>query len=327
MCKLKFNTFGSKLLTMKKTILFFTSILTFGLNAQTNPSQDFENWFTHPNYPAQEPVGWISTNVLTNSFASASNPTSITQSTVSCNGPSSMRVETKKFTLGLLTGFLPDTCGFAFTGGVLISLNPRLVDGIGYTQRPTQITYCYHALPQPMDTCGVSVLFWKWTGSARNYIGGAKNLYPTATTGMTNATLSIAYSSTVTPDSMCIYVGSSYKFATNGTSIRKGAKIGSVMYVDNFGYPSVGLNENTSREISLVAYPNPASTIIYVATESVEAKSIEISDLTGKVLERINFADGKLKIDATKYNSGLYLYSVMDSSKQSIKTGKFTVTH
>ncbi len=313
---------------MKKFILLFITILTFGVKAQTNPSQDFENWFTHPNYPAQEPVGWISTNVLTNSFASSSNPTSITQAaTLNCSGASSMRVETKKFTLGLLNGFLPDTCGFAFTGAVLISLTPRLVDGFGYTQRPTQISYCYHALPQPLDTCGVSVLLWKWTGSARNYIGGAKNLYHTPTTGMANATLNIAYSSTVTPDSMCIYVGSSYKFATNGTAVRKGAKIGSVLYVDNFSYPSVGVNENASREISLLAYPNPASTVIYVATESVEAKSIEISDLTGKVLERINFTDGKLKIDATKYNSGLYLYSVMDSNKQSLKTGKFTVTH
>jgi len=312
---------------MKKIILLFIAILTVGVKAQTNPSQDFENWFTHPNYPAQEPVGWISTNVLTNSFASASNPTSITQSTVNCNGPSSMRLETKKFTLGLLTGFLPDTCGFAFTGAVVISLQPRLVDGFGFTQRPTQISYCYHALPQVNDTCGVSVLLWKWTGSARNYIGGAKNLYPTATNGMTNATLNIAYSSTVTPDSMCIYVGSSYKFATNGTVVRKGAKIGSILYVDNFSYPNVGVNENLFSEISLLVYPNPASNMLYVATESALAKSIQISDLTGKVMERINFTDSKLKIDVAKYNSGLYLYSVMDANKQSLKTGKFTVTH
>lgn len=314
---------------MKKLILLITTLLTFGSNAQTNPSQNFdETWPVSSLYPAPDPTGWLSTNVLTNSFASASNPTSTTQNTLNCSGGFSMRLETKKYTLGLLNGFLPDTCGLAFTGTVAISVSGgRLVDGIGYTQRPTQITYCYHALPQPNDTCGISVLLWKWSGTARNYIGGAKNLYHTATTGMTNATLNIAYSSTVTPDSMCIYVASSYKYPTYGTVIRKGAKLGSVLYVDNLNYPSVGVKENETQQINLLAYPNPASTVLYVSTESADAKSLEIIDLTGKVVERLSFNDGKLKIDVSKYNTGLYLYTVVGANKQNLKTGKFTVTH
>jgi hypothetical protein len=303
---------------MKNLLFLISAILTLGLCAQ-NPDKNFDGtWVTNSNYPAPDPAGWLSTNVLTNSFASSTNPVSVTQSTVNCNGGFSMRVETKIFTLGLLTGFLPDTCGFAFTGTVAVSIaGARLIDGFPYNQRPTNITYCYQTTPAIGDTSGVGVLLWKWNGTSRTYIGGGKNAYTNTVSAITNATLNIAYSSTITPDSMCIYVGSSYKFPTSGTSIRKGAKAGSVIWVDNFNYPAstVGVAENTNT-VELKAYPNPANTTLYVATESTIAKTIEIIDLTGKVIERIAFNDGRLKLDVSKYNIGLYFYNVIGTSNQ-----------
>lgn len=315
---------------MKKLLLFISTLLSVNAFAQINPDQNFDQpWVTNTNYPASEPAGWISTNVLTNSFASASNPTSVTQSTLNCSGTTSMRVETHKFTLGMLTGFLPDTCGFAFTGGVLISISPKLVDGFPYNQKPTQITYCYKAEPMAGDTAGVGVLLWKFNGTNRTYIGGGVNKYTTTTASMTNATLNIAYTSTLTPDSMSIYVGSSYKFPSAGTSIRKGAIKGSVIYVDNFSYPgsTVGVGELKKESIQLSAYPNPARTELTVSTESTEAKTIEITDLTGRVIEKAEFSYGKVKLNVAKYNAGLYIYSVYDTHKNSLNTGKFTVTH
>jgi hypothetical protein len=312
---------------MKQILLVFTAILTFNLAAQ-NPDPNFDQpWVTSPlGYPAKEAVGWISTNVLTSAFASSSNPTTVTQSTLNCSGSSSMRILTEKFTLGAFNGYMPDTCGFAFIGTVVVSATPRLVDGFAYNQRPTQITYCYQSMPMPGDTCGVGVALWKWNGSSRTYIGAGKNLYTTTVTPMTNATLTIAYSSTVTPDSMSIYVASSYKFS--GTTIRPHAKKGSLMWVDNFVYPqsTVGLKEE-SNDINVIAYPNPANSTFIVATESSDAKNLEIIDLTGKVIERASFSDGKVKLDVSKYYTGIYLYSVTDKNNQRIKTNKFTVTH
>lgn len=314
---------------MKQLLLVFGAILTFNLNAQT-PDPNFDQpWVTSPaGYPAKEAVGWISTNVLTHGLASSSNPTSVTQSATNCSGPSSMRVETEKFALGILPStFVDDTCGFAFTGGLVLSTSPRLVDGFAYNQRPTQITYCYQTAPISGDTSGVSVALWKWNGTTRTYIGGAKNTYTATVNAMTNATLAIAYSSTVTPDSMCIYVGSSYKFS--GTTIRFGAKRGSTIHVDNFVYPAstVGVKETSVNEMNVIAYPNPANTTFYVNTESTDAKNLEIIDLTGKVLERLAFTDGKVKADVSKYHTGIYLYSVTGTNNQRLKTGKFTVTH
>lgn len=314
---------------MKQFLLVFGAFLTFSLNAQ-NPDPSFEQaWVTSPaGYPAKEPVGWISTNVLTHGLASSSNPTSVTQSATNCAGTSSMRVETEKFTLGILPAtFIDDTCGFAFTGGLVLSTSPRLVDGFAYDQRPTQITYCYQTAPVAGDTSGVSVALWKWNGSTRTYIGAAKNTYTSTVTSMTNATLTIAYSSTLTPDSMCIYVGSSYKFS--GTTIRYGAKRGSTIHVDNFVYPAstVGVKERSVSLVEAVAYPNPANTAFFVSTESTDAKHVEIIDLTGKVIERTDLTNGKAKIDVSKYHTGIYIYSITDKDNQRLKTNKFTVTH
>jgi hypothetical protein len=311
---------------MKQILLVFGAILTFNLSAQ-NPDPNFDQpWVTSPFYSAKEAVGWLSTNVMTSSFASASNPTSVTQSTLNCAGTSSMRILTEKYTLGAFAGFLPDTCGFAFTGVVLIAAQPRLVDGFPYNQRPTQITYCYQTSPLPGDTSGIGVALWKWNGTTRTYIGGGKNLYTNTVSAMTNATLNIAYSSTVTPDSMSIYVGSSYKFS--GTTIRPRAKKGSLMWVDNISYPAstVGLKEENS-EINVIAYPNPANSSFIVASESNDAKNLEIIDLTGKVIEKTAFNDGKARVDVSKYYNGIYLYSVTDKNNQRMKTNKFTVTH
>jgi hypothetical protein len=314
---------------MKQFLLVFGAILTFSLNAQT-PDPNFDQpWVTSPTgYPAKEAVGWMSTNVLTHPLASPSNPTSCVQSATNCNGGNSMSIETKSFSLGALTGLLPNVCGFAFTGTVAISVTGgRLVDGFAYNQRPTQITYCYQTTLVGGDTSGVSVALWKWNGTSRTYIGGAKNTYTANAASMTNQTLAIAYSSTVTPDSMCIYVGSSYKFS--GTTIRPGAVVGSKIWVDNFVYPAstVGVKETSVTEINAIAYPNPANTTFYVNTESTDAKNLEIIDLTGKVLERFSFNDGKVKADVSKYHTGIYLYSVTGTNGQRLKTGKFTITH
>jgi hypothetical protein len=246
---------------MKKLLLLAAAFL--GLNSFAQVDKNFDGtWPTNGLYPANDPQGWMSTNVLTNALASSSNPTSVVQSTLNCSGGFSMRVETKIFTLGALAGLLPDTCGFAFTGTVQVGFsNSRLVDGFPYNLRPTSIPYCYKAEPQANDTCGVGVLLWKWTGSSRNIIGSGLNLYPTTTSAMSTATLNIAYTSTITPDSMAIYVGSSYKFPSNGTTIRKGAKNGSVMYVDNLDFPAptLGLSGVAQEQINLSVYPNPAS--------------------------------------------------------------------
>ncbi len=313
---------------MKKILLCFIALSAFLRVEAQLPSLNFDGtWTGNSLYPAPDPDGWISTNVLTNALASSSNPTSVTQSTLNCSGGSSMRVETKVFTLGLLSGFLPDTCGFAFTGTVVVAFSGgQLIDGFPFPSRPDYLTYCYQAQPAAGDTCGIGVLLWKWTGTSRNYIGGGLDLYPNTVSSITNATMSIVYTQTITPDSMCIYVGSSYKFPSTGTTIRKGAKVGSVFYVDNIHFPGVGLKEN-QHLINLSVFPNPSANVLKVVSDNFDANEMIVKDITGKEVDRAYFIAGSLNLGVSSYPNGVYLYTIKSVRGEILKSGKFTVQH
>lgn len=91
--------------------------------------------------------------------------------------------------------------------------------------------------------------------------------------------------------------------------------------------PALGINEKKAATISLSVYPNPATSFINLTTESAQAKEALIYDVTGKLIDRQIFTDGKIKLDVTSYSNGLYIYKVTNASGQNLKTGKLTVTH
>jgi hypothetical protein len=312
---------------MKKLILLAASVISLQTFGQL-PSLSFEGaWNNTTLGSAMDPTGWASSNILTSFLISASNPTTTTQSTLACNGTASMRLETKKMqSVGALSGSIPDTCGFAFSGAVV---GTSIKDGFAYTSRPTQLTYCYNAAPAAGDTAGVGIRLWKWQG-ARIPVGSGVIRYTTnSPAGMTNQTITIAYTSTLTPDSAVILVGSSYKFPSAGLVLRKGAKIGSVITVDNFNLvvPSVGLNENSVGELALSVYPNPASNALHFATADDNATKLVVYDITGKNVLTQTFENGKINLNVSEYNNGLYLYKVYTKSGEVAKAGKFTVAH
>lgn len=89
----------------------------------------------------------------------------------------------------------------------------------------------------------------------------------------------------------------------------------------------VGIKENKQALIELSVYPNPSSTTVYFVTESAEAKHILVYDITGKLVEKQNFTDGKLKLDVSGYSTGLFIYTIIGNNNQTLKTGKVTVSH
>jgi hypothetical protein len=87
-----------------------------------------------------------------------------------------------------------------------------------------------------------------------------------------------------------------------------------------------GISRNVNT-VGLVVFPNPSSGAINFVTESVDAKTVVIYDVTGKMVETQNLNEGKLKLDVSNYNAGLYIYSVIGQNNQTLKTGKVTVSH
>jgi hypothetical protein len=90
---------------------------------------------------------------------------------------------------------------------------------------------------------------------------------------------------------------------------------------------TVGLNENVKEEISLNVYPNPSNSVVNFASENLNAKSVFIYDITGKMVESNVLTSGKLSLNVSNYNNGLYIYKLIDNSNTTLKTGKITVAH
>ncbi|MEO6302440.1 MAG: T9SS type A sorting domain-containing protein [Bacteroidia bacterium] len=84
---------------------------------------------------------------------------------------------------------------------------------------------------------------------------------------------------------------------------------------------------NIANTSNFSVFPNPSNTTVNFVTENTDAKNVVIYDVTGKLVEKQNLTDGKLKLDVSNYTTGLYMYSVLGNNNQTLKSGKITVSH
>jgi len=89
---------------------------------------------------------------------------------------------------------------------------------------------------------------------------------------------------------------------------------------------TVGINEHTTDNIQFNVFPNPSNACVNFTTNHPDASTISVFDITGKLVERQNLNEGKLKVDVSSYNKGLYLYSVTTNEGKTLKSGKITVS-
>jgi hypothetical protein len=317
---------------MKKNLRVTLILIVFGVIAKAQIGDVDLNfngvWPAGSFGAAATPSLWVTTNLLTSPLVSTSNPTTITQSSVNCDSPFSMKIETAYFPVNssLISAYVPDTSGFAFTGSINFGTTVQIKDGFVYTQRPNKFMYCVETVPAAGDTSGIRLILWKWTGTNRNIIGFAEERYTSANpvTSMSSRTLNVAYTSTLTPDSACVYIGSSFKFPNSGIIVRKGAKPGSRITVDKIELGiNIGVNENELNLIPLTVFPNPSNgSEVAFKTESDLASYYIIRDLMGKEVKRGNFENGTAKIQTKILAEGIYLYNVFGTEQQLLKTGK-----
>jgi len=89
---------------------------------------------------------------------------------------------------------------------------------------------------------------------------------------------------------------------------------------------TVSVSENISESSYFNAFPNPSNAIVNFVTNHPDAKFISVYDITGKLVEKQNLAEGKLKVDVSSYNKGIYLYTVSSGENRTLKSGKITVS-
>lgn len=89
--------------------------------------------------------------------------------------------------------------------------------------------------------------------------------------------------------------------------------------------PVTGLGELSNSASEVKVFPNPGSLVITIQTDNKQAQGVIIYEITGKQVEKLPLVDGKLKLDVSEYNKGLFIYSIVDAGNRVIRSGKLAV--
>jgi hypothetical protein len=315
---------------MKKTLLSCALLMGLSAAAQT-PTFDFETWNAYGIGDADHPTGWITANILTSPIIAPppnNNPQSVFKGTASGDfhgGAMSAKVNTVKLNTNPAQGILPDTVGLIAVG--VINTTPLSYKlGTPYTLRPSTMSFWYKSEPMTGDTCGASISLWAWQSGVKVYLGFGEFTTTSQVTTMTQQNVTINYDPAyagLIPDSMSIIAGSSY----HRSFLTPGSKIGSQFWIDDIQLTggNVGIFDYAKTSAQINVYPNPANTFVNFSTNSKEAKSVSVFDLTGKLVGVYTLEEGKLKLQTSEFHTGIYMYAVTGESKQVISTGKFNI--
>lgn len=94
----------------------------------------------------------------------------------------------------------------------------------------------------------------------------------------------------------------------------------SVSLAFNTGLSAVELAAN-----SVKVYPNPASDVVNFSIDYNKARTVNVMDITGKLVATTDFNLGSAQLDARSLNAGVYLYQIVDTDGVVVKTGKVTI--
>ncbi len=88
--------------------------------------------------------------------------------------------------------------------------------------------------------------------------------------------------------------------------------------------PTVGINESADLE-SINVYPNPAQNVLTFNVDASKAQSIQVYDITGKMINAYSISVNNQQIDVTGLANGIYNYSVVGKNNTVLNRGKFSV--
>ncbi len=317
---------------MKRLIPFTAGIFLYAsANAQVLPTQNFESWAVG-NPP--DPTGWTSANIL---YAFGGGDTVCHKSTTANSGSFAMKLETMKLNSNAASGLgVPDTVSFAFTGSIVTFPTASIKTGYPFSTRPQYLDYFYKYTPVAGDSGTAGIVLTKWiTGVGRDTVATAMK-HLGAQSNYTIDSLPLvykpAYSTTGNPDSAFVYFASSniqaFAIFTNGNMgmVYNSAKLGSMLWVDDWWPTSVGINES-KQTIQFSAYPVPANDCYTLQFERAEKRILQVYDVTGKMLEELKSGDKVVTVKTSGYPNGIYVINIKDEHGKTSATEKFIINH
>lgn len=88
--------------------------------------------------------------------------------------------------------------------------------------------------------------------------------------------------------------------------------------------PVVGINEYVNAE-QVNVYPNPAQNTLFFSVDASKAKSIQVFDIAGKMMNAYSINVNNPQIDVSTFANGIYSYTIVDKNGEVLNRGKFTV--
>ncbi|MFT7344937.1 MAG: hypothetical protein ACI9XP_001529 [Lentimonas sp.] len=231
------------------------------------------------------PVDFNSTNILLRQNGFTPN---VTESVIANNGTSSVKLETVNAGLG------GAVAGIVTNGS--IDGNGNLSNGQPFTSQPTILKGFYLYEPVASDAAYVSASFYN-NGAI---IEDVTFIITTGTSTFTEFTVTLDVATV--PDSMMIFAYS-------------GDEIGSVLYLDDvaFDYENIGLNETQLNLVSI--YPNPATNLITITSESI-IETVEIYSVTGQLVKSVEMNSVTSKINVEGLKSGSYVIELLSGENK-----------
>lgn len=88
---------------------------------------------------------------------------------------------------------------------------------------------------------------------------------------------------------------------------------------------ATALSEIEAAANTVNVFPNPVNDVLNFSIDYSKATNVSVMDMTGRLIENVNFEMNSARVDVRNYNKGVYLYQITNSAGEVVKAGKFTV--
>lgn len=289
---------------MKQLLLALTVLTATSLTALAQiPEAGFENWSSGN---CGEPAGWNTVNGSTSILGLC---TAQEETTNPYSGSSALKIQTGEL------GFpvFQTVPGLVSNGDIDIQ-NQSVTGGITFTDRPTAFTGWYRAEPVNGDTYSmIAVLINENTGDS---VGVAIFEGTSTVTDWTFFNQPVQYLNQQIPTLLQITM-----FASDPLNPQNG----STVYFDELDYESITVGVQETELADIKAYPNPAADMVFFNIEKAENVVVEVYNMLGLEVLESNFTEMNNRLDVSELSAGTYIWQMISTSGQQMKTGKLLI--
>lgn len=283
-------------------ILVLVSVITYG---QQIPNPEFNSWVSHGSY--EEPESWSTSNEA----LSILNESTVFKSSDAYSGSYSAMLETK-FLLGFTN--VPGLITLAEISIDLLSQTYSISGGLPLKENVAKLTGMYKYAGIDNDSATVLIYNFKRDENGDIDTIGFGTTYLHDATTWSPFTVNMVNQNSHVPDTFNVVIISSGEEFHNGSVL----KIDSLAIETNTGIIYLDNNKTIVN-----VFPNPAvNNVTFDAKSSGKNRTVNIYNLTGTLIDILNFNDAILTYSVIGLTSGTYMYSIIENNKP-VSSGSF----